>query len=71
MTTTYEPIQISNHLWMIDLEIERLPVFKSITCQRSTLNPTAKVFVPNTPPLSPPRHNNIYVINDSQEQDNE
>jgi len=73
MTTTYEPTQLSiNHQWMIDTEIKRLSAFKSITnSQRSTMTSTAEAYVTDTPPSSPPRDNEISVINESQEQDNE
>ena len=70
MSTTTQPTQLSiNHLWLIDTEIERLAVFEDITnsTQRSTLNPTAEPYVPNTPPSTPERHNEMSFINDSQQ----
>ena len=70
MTAIAEPTQLSiNQRWLIDAEIERLAVFKGITnsTQRSTLNPTAEPYVPNTPPSTPERHNEMSFINDSQE----
>ena len=56
MSAIAEPTQLSiNQRWLIDAEIERLAVFEGITnsTQRSTLNPTAEPYVPNTPPSTP------------------
>tara|TARA_Y100000389_G_C17301722_1_gene433328 strand:- start:645 stop:854 length:210 start_codon:yes stop_codon:yes gene_type:complete len=69
MSVIAEPIRISiNDRLFIDTTIERLPVFVSITnyTQRSTLNPTAKPYVPNTPPLRPKEDDESSFINDSQ-----
>jgi hypothetical protein len=66
--STVLPTQLSiNDRWLIDSEIERLSVFESITnSQRSTLNPTAEPYVPNTPPSTARQHNDMSLINDSQ-----
>lgn len=71
MTTGMEPTQLSiNDRWLMDAQIERLPVFVDISNKKATnLNPAAEPFVPNTPPSRPLQYNEESMINESQELD--